>query len=88
MTEERLALAELLEKAGEADFLANHYCQRSLGYAVGVSRNDWDELVVTEAEMILFGLVRALARRLDNSASILAVDEPASVVNRPLTVPQ
>ena len=48
------------------------------------SRIDAPDIVkiVTEAEMILFGLVRALARRLDNSASTLAVDEPASVVNR------
>jgi hypothetical protein len=34
--------------------------------------------IVTEAEMVLFGLVRALARRLDSSGSALTVDQPIS----------
>jgi hypothetical protein len=40
------------------------------------SRTDAPDIlkIVTEAEMILFGLVRALARRLDGSGSTLAMN--------------
>jgi len=44
------------------------------------SRIDAPDIVkiVMEAETILFGIVRALARRLDGSGSTLDIDEPTS----------